>query len=385
MELEFDNEIDALLRKARDDRGVLVGDTAKLHLDADEISAFAENAVPDSTMQTYVTHFAGCDGCRKTLSSLILLNSEAGIETSSAVSAPVADEKVVSWYRKLFLFPNLAYVMGSLVLLFSGFIAISVLKNSSEKAGSDVSQISADEPAASGPNLGFGDSYSTANATNSMASSANTYANTMMANASMMANATNTRNPVFAANTAPGNTDSKQSALSATTDGIITGGDARAGAPPPSPKDQPVTMADKNDLAKTDEKQKIVVRESEKQLQELKMRETLPPAKSGPSKLMKVPSRNERDETMMRENDGRAKKSAKPNASMISNRKQVGGKAFELNQGVWYDSTYRGQSTVNVRRGTDSFRKLDSGLRAIAEGISGTVVTLWKEKAYRID
>ena len=63
----------------------------------------------------------------------------------------------------------------------------------------------------------------------------------------------------------------------------------------------------------------------------------------------------------------------------------VGGKAFELNQGVWYDSTYRGQSTVNVRRGTDSFRKLDSGLRAIAEGISGTVVTLWKEKAYRID
>ena len=142
MELEFDNEIDALLRKARDDRGVLVGDTLKLHLDADEIAAFAENAVPDSARRSYMAHFADCDGCRKTLSSVILLNSEAGTETASAVSAPVIAETVVPWYKKLFLFPNLAYVMGSLILLFSGFLAISVLKNSGDRASSEVSQTS---------------------------------------------------------------------------------------------------------------------------------------------------------------------------------------------------------------------------------------------------
>ena len=92
MELEFDNEIDALLRKARDDRGVLVGDTAKLHLDADEISAFAENAVPDSAKRAYMAHFADCDGCRKTLSGVILLNSEAAVETATAVAVRLSGD-----------------------------------------------------------------------------------------------------------------------------------------------------------------------------------------------------------------------------------------------------------------------------------------------------
>ena len=43
MELEFDKEIDAILRKARSDVGV----TASNHLDADMMAAFAENALPE--------------------------------------------------------------------------------------------------------------------------------------------------------------------------------------------------------------------------------------------------------------------------------------------------------------------------------------------------
>ena len=62
----------------------------------------------------------------------------------------------------------------------------------------------------------------------------------------------------------------------------------------------------------------------------------------------------------------------------------VGGKTFNNRDRAWYDSAYKGQATINVRRGTDEFKKLDSGLRSIANNLGGVVVVVWKDKAYRI-
>jgi hypothetical protein len=62
----------------------------------------------------------------------------------------------------------------------------------------------------------------------------------------------------------------------------------------------------------------------------------------------------------------------------------AGGKTFKRTNNVWYDSTYRGQATVNISRGTPEYKKLDSGLRSIAENLGGTVVIVWKGKAYRV-
>jgi hypothetical protein len=64
--------------------------------------------------------------------------------------------------------------------------------------------------------------------------------------------------------------------------------------------------------------------------------------------------------------------------------RRVGGKAFHNSNGAWYDNAYHGQSTTNVRRSTDDFKKLDSGLRSIANELGGVVVVVWKDRAYRI-
>jgi hypothetical protein len=64
--------------------------------------------------------------------------------------------------------------------------------------------------------------------------------------------------------------------------------------------------------------------------------------------------------------------------------RHAGGKTFELKQGAWYDTAYSGQKTKNIRRSSEDYRKLDGGLRNIAESIGGTVVVLWNGKAYRI-
>jgi hypothetical protein len=71
-------------------------------------------------------------------------------------------------------------------------------------------------------------------------------------------------------------------------------------------------------------------------------------------------------------------------AGRAREQRSAGGRTFENVNGVWTDIAYRGQATTNVRRGSDDYKKLDSGLRSIAERISGTIIVVWKDKAYRI-
>jgi len=61
-----------------------------------------------------------------------------------------------------------------------------------------------------------------------------------------------------------------------------------------------------------------------------------------------------------------------------------GGKTFKRAGNAWVDAAYKGQATTNITRGTKEYKKLDSGLRGIAENLGGTVTIVWKDKAYRI-
>lgn len=75
---------------------------------------------------------------------------------------------------------------------------------------------------------------------------------------------------------------------------------------------------------------------------------------------------------------------AKKVDSPAESTRQVSGKTFKKIGGTWFDSDYGTQKQISVRRGTNQYRNLDSGLRSIADQFSGTVVILWKSKAYRI-
>lgn len=140
MELEFDKEMDAILRRARHDRGVLVGDDPPektKHIDADQVAAFVENALPAKTRTLYMEHFADCDRCRRILSQSMLMFSEADAKASYSVSAPVV-EVTIPWYQKLFRTPNLAIAMGTLLLVFGGFLAFTVIQNRQSEQNASV-------------------------------------------------------------------------------------------------------------------------------------------------------------------------------------------------------------------------------------------------------
>jgi hypothetical protein len=96
--------------------------------------------------------------------------------------------------------------------------------------------------------------------------------------------------------------------------------------------------------------------------------------------------------TVRRSNKPKPKKSERKDVQEEKNvssgsatKRQISGKTFNRKNSVWYDSAYKGEPTTNVKRRTTQYQNLDSGLRSITDKLDGTVVLVWKSKAYRID
>ena len=387
MEVDFDKEIDALLRKARHDGPVLVGDAA-MHLDADEIAAFAENALPEKSRGSYTLHLAECDRCRKILSNLLVMNSEA-VPGAAVPGAITIAERASPWYRKFFLFPNLAYVMGGLVLIFGGFLAFTVIQRSGMSDGAVVSQVAESESTRGGPN------FQTEAPVDTQSANSNSAAN--------MASAT----PLITDSNASGMSAERDVAGPNVRESIVTDNaptsstDSIAGVPlaaPPPPQDAslaaaPRSMAVPRPEAKTSDNEapKEETRNSAgsaatagpmKDSMLAKQRaDANVQAQSGPSRNSEQNYYRQLENLDKRD---QARKRAATEDEAPAGRRVVGGRTFERKQGVWYDIAYQSRPTINVRRGSEEFNRLDGGLRSIANSLSGTIVVVWGAKAYRI-
>lgn len=370
METGHDKEIDALLR----DRGLRTITTAERslagdHLDADALAGFAENALPANARVLYMKHLADCGDCRSVLSGLIALNADAATEEVSAaapVKAAAATEVSIPWYRRLFAGPSLAYTMGGLLLVFGGLIGFTVLQNmQGDSVASIKGEDTANTTAARGPMESelMEPSAELPSAANAAASSANAAANAAPYATPLSQTASN-------AAASP-----KEKSEEYIQDGVVM-------AKPISPPAPPPAAAPADDEA--------VSEAAKKRIDELATRQTQttpiagetanPPA--GPDRGLQRENRSMRGVPA-------ARPTPIPERQMSARdregKRTLSGKTFEQRDSVWYDSAYKGQATTNVRRGTENYRKLDSGLRSITDRLDGTVVIVWKEKAYRID
>ena len=397
MDLEFDKEMDALLRKAAGS-GVLVGDDANSHLDADTIAAFAENALPQKSRTIYTQHLAACDPCRISLANLISLNAAAK-PAMAAAAAPVP-AVYVPWYRKLFQAPNLAYVMGGLVLVFGGLFGVYVLQNAFTNQTASVSMIQPDDAPQSAPARA-----EAANAVSTQNANANSTSNTAgeiphsvgVADAPFGETNTAVATQPMASTSTTSNTADIAMAKPAPVDSLDRDKSlaiAPAAAPPPAVKEAEKREEDertKNEARVATEqaarKQDNSANLYNNQQNQAQMMPGAGNKTAGPSRAdVQRDNRaygRQMDDKVAKAKDAEVAAGTTAGGSASSTR-SVGGKTFELKQSAWYDSAYSGQTTKNVQRGTDEFRKLDSGLRNIANGISGTVVVVWKGKAYRI-
>lgn len=367
MDFEFDNEMDAILKRTRAGDGA----TFETHPDADEIAAFTERALSDASRQRLTAHFADCGRCRTILSTTFVFEPEEATVAAAAVSTETAP---LPWYRKLFVFPQLAYTMGALALLFSGFFGYVVLKNvggtndvaMAPKAKSSAPTQTADTKPANAP----ASTNTTTNAPTNAAPAANM--------------------PVAAATTRPTPVE---------VDGAE---DVETRGPSATP---PVTVAvrPKDDATRD----KVAEREPERveplplpgqnQSQQVYnntqrndglgsvpnnsgVQGTLSSPKTEP-KVNEDRSYDQKsvDETTRgAESDMARKKAYEPS-------KSVNGRNFTKRAGVWYDPLYKNQTQIKVRRGSDEYKALDADVRSISEKLGGTVVIISGTKAYRIE
>jgi hypothetical protein len=380
MDFEFDKEIDALLRKARDRDETVV--SFESHPDADALSAFAENVLPENARQNYTAHLAECTRCRKILSNLIALNSEA--ETVSAFSTFPAGVSAapVAWYRRLFAFPRLAYAMGALVLIFSGFMAYIVLQN---QTGSQSSTVAQREEIGERPLGASGVNSDGATVPTLTANTTSNAANMTVLSNSTAANA----NAMTAKNTASSNAAT-----------YSANSNAGAAAPPASATPQPEPL----ELAKTEPKKNLVESENKPTGEAPSAAGATQPKddksvartdeQTAKEKAEQTRAEDSADATKMRaqRNQPAPKKVARPESG---EPRRIGDKIFRRIDSAWVDGEYTSNTNSQVgnlmlpplryvTRGSNEYKNLDGELRRIVEKLDGVVIVVWKGRAYRI-
>ena len=375
MEYKFDKEMDTLLRQVARSGQVVSTDAFDSHLDADEISMFAENALPEKARSRATKHLAECNNCRSILSNLILLNEETELETvSSAVEEKTVQTAVVPWYKKLFIFPQIAYAMGALALVFSGAIGFLIYQTANQSESFEMAKSSPmmANTNASGPNAGDFEPEFNESASNSMSANiaidSNSAASadsdgTQMANAnSFTPNAPTAKIP------------------SAEKSDLDERKDKEEEASPSENRSKPALMPTSADDRKDRDKNLSV---DGSITDDSTMRETAPPP---PPSATRPPITTRSSSAPKKKSDEEQTKLAGNSAT----RRQIGGKTFNRQNGVWIDSDYQQMGnmqlpmTTTVRRGTNEYNKLDKNIRVIAESLEGPVIIVSKNKAYRI-
>jgi hypothetical protein len=378
MDFEFDKEIDSLLRRT-------AGESVRAfdaHPDADEISLFAENALTTKARARAVEHLAECARCRKILSNVISFKTAAESEKIHAEESkmiPVALE--IPWYRRLFAFPQITFAMGALVLVFAGIMAVLVLQTANDSQNVSVARSSnavgettkGTSGASSDGETRTVETYSTnsSNMSNSasvnpgmMSNSNMTTANIAPSNSTSM-NANSTANVALPAfRPQQPSADYNEPAKPRKENDSLPDGQSRSNTAALS---APSTSgARPNDDAKRDDeitREKTETKDNQLNKQQAENK----PRPDTPSPKLSVKKSTSADKNKTGE------------AQII-----VDGKTFRNLGGTWFDSAYNSQPQIMIRRGSDDYKRLDSGLRRIAENIGGTVVVLWKSKAYRI-
>lgn len=374
MELEFDKEMDAILRKAR---GAVSVSAKTAHLDADTIAAFVENALPQHAKLRNIEHFADCDSCRKQLSFAMSLNEPSERTEAASTPAPIA-EIPIPWYSKLFRTPNLALAMGALVVAFSGIIGYLAIQNRSAADQSSVAVANASKPMASEPSTGR-------TASNSATEANKTAGNTSVNPAAPAASPATVTNPT----TSPlGTTSSADEAprvdqplvASKPADTDTYGGTADKEKPESkSAGTQPAPQPKTAEPTETrDNKAEALKSGADVTLADRGMTNDDSISREGPY------SPKKKDSGPTRAGPSVTQQQSNANIYNQTQIRSVGGKSFDNRGGVWYDTAYNGQPMIRVTRGSDAYKDLDGSVKRAAESLGGTVVVVWKAKAYRI-
>jgi len=140
-----DVQIDVLMRRYAKHSG---GEAPAEHLDADELSAFAEGALPPAARARYVSHLADCDNCRQLVSQLAM--STGAVSKTEPLGSTEAER--ASWSQRLAAFftpRTLRYAAFAVVLIAAAGVVFLVARRPANESALVAKNEQGNQPAAS--------------------------------------------------------------------------------------------------------------------------------------------------------------------------------------------------------------------------------------------
>ncbi len=372
MNEETKNEMDLLLRRLgrRDDTSVPNAD----HLDADELSAYAENALPVAARTRYTAHLVECSRCRELM---VQLSSAVGVIAATDIASVSKPSAWRTFLATLFTPMVLRYAAPALGLIVVAVIGFVVLRNNS--TAKYVTQVTQNDQRSTAPAAAPTDSQTYSYSTSARDASSPEPLNDKKA--------TNKQSPVPSAPNAPPVVSSVEA--DASKDKVAQAKPeqqtAAANEPPPAPKTEPA--------ATPEERQKNADIEANKK----EAREMPAPA---PAAQRGVRAEEEKDRNT--HDFARAPKAADRVSGIASagsvadlkrddlsaNTRSVAGRRFQKKGGVWIDTAYdSSKESMTVTRGSEGYRTLvadEPEIKTIADALDGEIIVVWKGHTYRI-
>ena len=411
-----DRPIELLLRRhAQRNSGLANGGPASgalsPHLDADEMNALAENALPQALRSRFSAHLADCDSCRKLVSALSMNASTATRIASDAEEVKPDRSSFWGMLAALFSLPLMRYGIPALTVILLAVTAFVTLRRG---PGAEFVAQRSEAPAASS------DGRIAITATPE-APSSNTF---VPAPSPVHGPATSTApipapgqlavdvpekgGAITTSKAAPteysgaaNNTQIQQQPLFAPEPKAPINGrqdqfkDAPSNAAPAGQLAKPGSDLKLADKAGTKEDESSSRRDADTAKTETAKKEEvtrysrdglpLPPPKAINESKEKGGPRRAREETQSEMRASGAASARRANDS--EQTRYVGGHRFRREGNTWIDAGYdSARALVTLSRNSEKYQKLandHAGLRAIVEEL-GNVIVVWNGKQYRI-
>jgi hypothetical protein len=405
--------MDVLLRRYA---GKSPGSSATEHLDADELAAFAEGAIPDAARTRYVSHLVDCDNCRQIVSQLAI--------SSGAVLTPEAaavEGSGYSWWKSLagFLSPmTLRYAAFAMVLITVAGVVFLVTRR--PRQSDLVVQNEQRESAQQTAVKPSGDGTLPGGVNNNKALETR---QTPLSSVSPTADQTAKLDQLRTEDSAASPPKPAKETDSTSSPGLVASKKAEPAVTDPAPSyaPPPPVAGERSQIQPSQQQQtqggyasgprksgpadqfKTVdkaapVREAAKDNISAEDNSRLaanraPASKRGSDEKVKGPRRDLENNSSMSRNadDGRARNAqgivsqTAPTEEKKSETRSLSGRKFRREGNAWVDVKFKSSMPVkSISRGSSEFDELDSDLRSIAKQLGGQILVVRKNKAYLI-
>jgi hypothetical protein len=385
MKEETNNEMDLLLRRLgrRPDTSVSDTNGDVDHLDADELSAYAENVLPAPARARYTEHLAECARCRELV---VQLSSSAGVVPAATTVKAQEPSALKKFLASLFSPLVMRYAIPALGLIVVAAIGLFVLRQDKNQNGASIAQTT-EAPKSTGvvtqeaqqqnsPNYAFTQPETPAKPARNAGSP-----ESQIAGAAPEPTAAPKATPAPA--TVNGTVDSfaKEPAQPVTT------GAPAANAPKPA-----ATTDSREQQADTEARDEAAQAKFGKAPTAEKANKTEEAAKTKPKdrKAADIVSPGFSGLTAGPSSGAgtRAGRADGEDKDKNAETRTVAGRRFRKQGGVWIDTAYESsRSAINLTRGSEQYRALvadEPAIKTIADQLDGEILVLWKGHAYHI-